>query len=144
MSSPSNTQTQRQEFLKNQGVNAKDQAVAVFTIQQIQQAVISKIDETCIRYVRAWVPALRGHNPKTFAKWLQAHDTIFAAVLKQSEPITGWQHLTYALYQKTPEVKKAVKVSFRAQPILGTGNVKLELESQEIPFPANVKVASAD
>jgi hypothetical protein len=144
MSSQSNAQTQRQEFLKNQGVNAKDQAIAVFTIQQIQQAVVGKIDETCIRYLKLWVPALRGRNPKTFAKWLQAHDTIFAAVQKQSEPLVGWQHLTYALYQKTPEVKKAVKISFRAQPILGTGNVKLELESKEVPFPDNVKVISTE
>ncbi len=126
-------QKSREKFLASRGINAKDQALAVYTIRQIQDAIVTKVDETSIIYLRRWEKELP-ENPKNFMKWMKEHDATFYAAGKSQEPLTGWHSLTY-VYGRKPDVKRAYEVRFRVQPILNTGNVRLDFEHQEIVVP---------
>ncbi len=135
--SPSD-QKAREEILGKAGIDAKNQHIAVNTLHNIQEAVQGKIDDIAVQYLRRWERELP-KNPKHFLKWMKEHQAIFCACRKRTEKLTGWHFVTF-VYLREPKTKRSMEVQFRLQPFGDKGQVKLEIEHQEIAFPLDVKI----
>lgn len=134
-------QKRRQQFLASQGVDAKNQHVAVHTLQLVQDAALKKTEEACIYYLRRWEKELSTVEPENFTDWMTQKDAIFAATLKTQDKLTGNHSLIYCYYRKDPETKRAFEINFKVLPQLdGKGIFRLDVDHVEVPFPANVKV----
>lgn len=141
-------QKQRHDILRKAGIDAKNQQIAVHTIQQLQNMLIQKADEACLHYLRAWLPELREKLPSTYQDWLIAHGIKFQAVEHTREKLTGVDRMIYCLYreaaQGVPEMKRAFETCAKIVPVLeGNGLFRLDYEHSEIPFPANIKIVKS-
>lgn len=134
-------QKQRHKFLAAHGINAKDQAVAVFTIQQLQNVVISRMDEAMLHYLRCWIPAIREVLPSEMQGWLQHNGYIFQPVSHETDPLTRKNKDIYCLYRDEPLVKRAFEICTQVNPTFGKeGLFRLDVDHKEIPFPESVKI----
>jgi hypothetical protein len=139
-------QSERQRFLAKHGINAKAQQMTTHTIQQMQEVIVVKVDRTGVEYLRRWIPELRGMDAKLIPQWLRDNKCNYQAVSRDEDPIMGWKIMTYVLFRKEPEIRKAIKIRFRVMPILEgrqKGDVRLDMDAHEIPFPSDVKIVEA-
>ena len=143
-------QKSRQSFLASKGINAKDQAIAVHTLHQVQNYVIKRTDEAMLFFLRLWIPEIRGVKPSHMQNWLHQNSYIYQGVDHKVDPISRKNTDVYCLYRektpKTPEVRVAFEICYSVTPILDpkqAGQFRVDVDHKEIPFPAYVKISKA-